>query len=162
MANIYIFSEPIQSGRTTILENWLPKVQGAAGFLTPDIYGQRKLYDIASGDYFDFEVDPGDCPDHTRIDDRAFDNNIYRHGRQLLLNAVNNWPRWLIVDEVGPLEINEDGGWEPALSELIKQHNDSDNECDLMLVIRDTLLNEAIQHYRLHAAIVLDRKFFGK
>ncbi len=162
MAIVYIFSEPAASGKTTALENWLVKTDGAAGFLTPDIYGKRKLYDVVSGDYFDFEVDPGSVDDSIALGDRFYDNNIYRYGQQLLQDGMKDWPRWLIVDEITELEIDQGKGWEPVLQQLIEEHYNTDNDCDLMLVVRDTLLEKLIQHYRLHAAIVLDRKFFGK
>jgi len=159
MGNIYIFSEPIDSGKTATLESWLPKIKGAAGFLTPDIYGRRKLYDISTGDYLDLEIDSDMHPDHTKVGEQLFDNAVFVHGQQLLLNAMNNWPRWLIIDEINRLDI-EGKGWEPALSEVINIYNDTDCECDMMLVVNNELLNEAIQHYRLHTAIVLDKKFF--
>jgi len=161
MANIYIFSEPQQSGKTAVIGNWLTKTQGAAGFLTPDILGRKKLYDIASGDYLDFEVDES-CTDCTRIGDYQYDNKALDYGRQLLLKAIDNWPRWLVIDDVGRLEMERNEGWEPALSQVIEAHNEIDGDHDLMLVVQAHLLNDMIQHYRLHAAIVLDRKFFAR
>ena len=140
---------------------WLekkPKV--AAGFLTPDVDGKRKLYDIAAKAYHDFEKDAETCPDHTQIGTFIFDNAIFKYGQDILLNATKQWPRWLVIDEVGKLEMEQKQGWEPVLTNVIKLHNDTDNECDMLLVVRDYLLNDAIAHYGLHAAIVLDKKFF--
>ncbi|MBS1587105.1 MAG: hypothetical protein JSS82_16345 [Bacteroidetes bacterium] len=159
MANIYIFSEAKQSGKTAAIVNWLTKIQGAAGFLTPDILGRKKLYDIATGDYLDLEVDES-CTDCTRMGECQYDNKALEYGRQLLLNAVDNWPRWLVIDDIGPLEMDRNEGWEPALGQVIKAHHEIDGDNDLLMVVNEPLLNEMIQHYRLHAAIVLDRKFF--
>lgn len=161
MANIYIFSEAQQSGKTAAIGNWLTKTQGAAGFLTPDILGRKKLYDIASGDYMDFEVDES-CTDCTRIGEYQYDNKAIAYGRELLLNAIDNWPRWLVIDDIGRLEIERGEGWEPALSQVINVHHEIDGDHDLLLVVSEPLLNDMIQHYRLYAAIVLDRKFFAR
>ena len=161
MGNIYIYSEPIRSGKTTAVMNWLKKKpKQAAGFLTPDVDGKRKLFDIAADQYIDFEKDEQSCPDHTRIGNFIFDNAVFRQGQELLLNASINWPKWLIVDEIGKLEMERKEGWEPAVSQVIKLHNNIDCQCDMLLVVRDHLLNEAIMHYGLHAAMVLDKRFF--
>ena len=55
-SNIYIFSAPVQSGKTTLLMNWVNTQQNICGILAPDVDGKRKVFDISTKTYFDFET----------------------------------------------------------------------------------------------------------
>ena len=77
---------------------------------------------------------------------------IIRKGLQLGLNALNisdNFDNKLVViDEVGHLEL-KDRGWAHKLSYLLKSSNNH-----LLLVIRESLLGEAIQKWSLQTPVV--------
>lgn len=68
-------------------------------------------------------------------------------------------PDWVIVDEVGKLEIEQHTGIEPALSQIIDLYK-VNAKGSLLLVIRDYLLEQAIAHYKLNAVTILDKSFF--
>ena len=52
---------------------------------------------------------------------------------------------WLIIDEIGPLEI-EGKGFNELLNELLE---DEMFNMNLILVIRESILNDVLKHYRL-------------
>jgi molybdopterin-guanine dinucleotide biosynthesis protein A/nucleoside-triphosphatase THEP1 len=154
---IFILSQPIQTGKTTLLQNWLADQKSTGGILTPDVDGKRKLYDIANHKYYDLQLD--DNAAGIRIGRFVFDEKAFEQARLLLLKSVNQYD-WLVADEVGRLEINENEGLEPAISEVIETYKQPGNG-KLLLVIRDYLLQEAIQYYCLQGAEILPRGFFG-
>ena len=57
--SIYIFSRPVQSGKTTELMQWCRLQKDIAGILMPDINGCRSVLSIATNDTFNIECTPG-------------------------------------------------------------------------------------------------------
>ena len=53
--SIYIFSNPIHSGKTTALLEWCNGQENIAGVLMPDINGNRKIFDVNTKEIFDIE-----------------------------------------------------------------------------------------------------------
>lgn len=160
MSNIHILSEPVHSGKSTLLMNWCLKQPGVAGVLMPDVDGSRKLYDIAAKKYYDFQV--MDKPADSTIDicKWSFDESVFQLGRELLLNAAKERPDWLILDEVGKLEMNKNTGFEPAVKELIAIYKQDTGNAKLLLVIRDYMLEQSFTHYGLDQGMVLPKTFF--
>src|SRR6476660_5088570 len=116
-SNIYILSQPIQTGKTTLLQTWLKGQSNAGGILTPDVNGKRKLFDIATQTYFDLQLNEGD--EGIRIGKFVFDTGIMQKARAILLDSKQQAYDWLVVDEVGRLEMDRKEGLEPALSDII-------------------------------------------
>jgi nucleoside-triphosphatase THEP1 len=160
MSNIYILSEPVHSGKSTLLMNWCLKQEGVAGVLMPDVDGSRKLYDIAAGKFYDFQLDEKQEEGAVSICKWNFDENIFRLGRDILLNAAKQEPRWLILDEVGKLEMNRNTGFEPAVRELVELYKHQEGDAKLLLVIRDYMLEQSFEHYGLIREMVLPKTFF--
>jgi nucleoside-triphosphatase THEP1 len=79
---------------------------------------------------------------------------ILQKGLQLGLNALNvsdNFDNQLVViDEVGHLEL-KDHGWAHKLSYLLKSSNNH-----LLLVIRESLLGEALLKWSLQTPVIID------
>jgi nucleoside-triphosphatase THEP1 len=71
-----------------------------------------------------------------------------------LCNAYLQNPKWLIIDEIGPLELKGQA-LEPMVSKIL--NDEKRNEINIILVIRKTLVERAIEHYKLH---VKGFKFF--
>lgn len=157
-SDIYILSQPIQTGKTTLLQSWLKEQTHVAGFLTPDVDGLRMLYDIQRQTYHPLQVLTPDI-NTTSIGRFNFSNAGFNKA-QSILNEASNYQGWVIVDEVGRLEINQKKGLEPALSALIEQVKSTQNTPALLLVIRDYLLEEAIAHYGLSEANVIPAFYF--
>ncbi|MBX3252952.1 MAG: NTP transferase domain-containing protein [Chitinophagaceae bacterium] len=156
--DIHILSLPVQSGKTTLLQQWLTTQQDAAGFLSPDIDGIRYLVNIATGRQRRFQLQPGD--EGIKIGRFVFDPLVFEWGKKILLESLKNETGWLIIDEAGRLEINQNKGWEPALTEVIQAFQSQEHNKKLLLVVRDYLLDEAIEKYRLQSAKVLPPLFF--
>jgi nucleoside-triphosphatase THEP1 len=160
--SIYIMSEPIHSGKTTTLQQWLRnKDIKAGGILAPDKDGLRQLYDIAKGLYHPFEVD-GNHPeaDILAIGKYKFARSSFQLAQQILKESVEQDPEWVIVDEIGRLEMDKNEGLEPVISEIIHTYQSGEKKGKLLLVIRNYLLDEAVNMYGLNTDMIVHKSFF--
>ncbi len=153
--NIFILSKPIQSGKTTSLMEWCKGKNNVTGILTPDIEGSRKLYDIINKTYIDFEAkQPFTDTNIVSIGKYNFLEHVFEKAQQIILNQTDS--DFLIIDEIGRLELNQSKGLEPALGIIIKKYLNKEISSNLILVIRDYLLEECIEKYQLQEAKIID------
>ncbi|MES2559625.1 MAG: NTP transferase domain-containing protein [Bacteroidota bacterium] len=157
-SSIYILSQPIQSGKTTLLMQWIQSQSKVAGFLTPDVEGTRKLYDIQHHTYHKLQLHEGD--DGIKIGRFVFDKGVFETARNIMRTAILQQPEWIVVDEVGRLEMDRNEGLEPELSMLIQHFKTQTTQTKLLLVVRDYLLEDAKKHYGMEDAVVLSKDFF--
>lgn len=154
--NIYILTGPVRSGKTTKLQQWLDTGVQAAGILTPDVKGTRMLYDIALRKYHAFEVAETYGAERITIGKFLFAKNAFLEGREILGRPLLPQTEWVVIDEVGRLEIEQGEGWEPMVLRLVAGYKADLYKRNLLLVIRDSLLEKALYKYdlRQHALIV--------
>ncbi|MFN4082310.1 MAG: nucleoside-triphosphatase [Bacteroidia bacterium] len=157
---IYIVSEPIQSGKTTMIWQWINNFteKSVGGILTPDIDGFRKLLDLETGKVYNLQLPS--YQNGLAIGRFVFDNVVFKTARQIILTAKSGKFKWFVIDEIGRLEIDQKNGLEPAISEVIKYFKETPSPTRLILVIRDYLLNDALKHYGITHFDILDKAFF--
>lgn len=142
--SVFIFSRAIRTGKTTELSNWCGRHHNLRGFLTPDIAGRRILLDISSGIEYLFQTD-GNHEDQVSIGTFHFSATAFQIARSILQNAIGDSPSWIIVDEVGPLEINHHLGFEPALTTIIQFAKATGQK--LLLTVREQLVPPFLLKY---------------
>ena len=76
-----------------------------------------------------------------------------------LQNLHNTRAQLIIIDEIGPLEMNN-YGFEPELSSFIEKFKAINSSQLLIIVVRNTILNAAIEKYKLEDAAVLSLDSF--
>ena len=145
--NIIIFSRPVQSGKTTALFQHIKNMNNVGGFLTPDVDGKRMFFDITKNKYHPFETNETDELVTQQIGRFSFLQSAFETGKSII-NKHNN-QSFFIIDEVGKLEVEMDKGFEPAIKNLISNFKSKNYKGILLLVIRDTLLEKAIEKYDL-------------
>ncbi|MES2654883.1 MAG: NTP transferase domain-containing protein [Bacteroidota bacterium] len=152
--NIYIVSKAIQTGKTTDLLQWCKQQSNVAGILTPDVDGSRKLYDIKQKQTFDFETkEVLPANEITPIGRFHFLTEGFKQAQQIIHAGVGS--EYLVIDEIGRLELNEGKGLEPSLGQVIKQYVSKAVSGNLVLVIRDYLLEACMEKYSLHDAQII-------
>lgn len=159
---IYILSEAIHSGKTTQLQQWLRnKDYQVSGILTPDKDGKRKLYDIARNEYHELEIED-ELPEEEieKIGKYRFGKAGFRKAQEILRRSIKENSEWMIVDEVGKLELDNKEGLEPALGEVIQFYREGNAKGKLILVIRNYLLDEAVDVYGLNRDMLIHKNFF--
>lgn len=163
-AKIYLVTGPVQTGKTTRLRAWCDKRTDVDGILAPVVDGRRHLLHIGSGVIRNLEDVSGGAAQVT-VRRYTFNADVFAWARNCLLSvasdpgrAINSRPRWIIVDEVGPLELSG-GGLEPAVSELLALALNNplrvgDNILRVVLVIREHLVDDALRHLGVSPAEV--------
>jgi nucleoside-triphosphatase THEP1 len=148
MKQIFVFSGPIHTGKTTRLAEWIKNKKDVDGILQPVIDGKRHLKHISSGEIQLLEISPASHEKNIlEIGDYIFNNDVFTWARYKLLLAFNNHPEWLIIDEVGKLEM-DNKGLEPAISKILNDLNDNSN-INLIFVVRDYLIPDFLNKYSL-------------
>jgi nucleoside-triphosphatase THEP1 len=161
MKTINILTGPVQSGKTTRLIAWVKYHRKCAGILSPVIHNQRFIYSILANDYRRLES----------IDNLAVDNEIVKIGKFSFLESTFQWarnelqiamekrPPYLVIDEIGPLELSG-RGLEPMVTNILQNYERSEKR-HLILVVRETLFDEVITHYNLQDLYLTDRNFLS-
>jgi nucleoside-triphosphatase THEP1 len=149
MRRINILTGPIQSGKTTRLARWIKSCPDCTGILAPVHDGLRYLYSIHSDQsrLLEAKGNSYEQNDIIGIGKYRFIKASFDWAQNELLLALSEKPAWLIIDEIGPLEM--DGkGLEPAVSKILEQVYDQD-QLTLLLVVRDKLLDLFLQSYNI-------------
>ncbi|RYY41313.1 MAG: hypothetical protein EOO08_02345 [Chitinophagaceae bacterium] len=143
--NVFIFSRPIRSGKTTELKQWCAGREGVTGILMPDISDERYFESMPGGVQWPLKgIDDDTCTEVGR----------FRISHASMSRAVdwlssNRTAGWLVIDEIGRLELRGEG-FAPLLSSLLS--DTAPGPINLLLVIRATLVDEAIRHFGLEHA----------
>lgn len=140
---VFILSGPIQSGKTTRLIKWCEGRNDVTGILTPEVDGKRFFFDIETKNLFLMEAreDEGNI---LSIGKYKFSKSAFERASQILLNAINKNSGWIIIDEVGPLELKGEG-----FSEVIKKLFLIPSELNIILVVRENLFDTVLQYFNI-------------
>ncbi len=138
-ARVHILSAPIQSGKTTRLLEWVRSQENVAGILTPDRDGKRYFLDISTGEEFPMEAADNES-EIISIGKFKFSKNNFSRAIQVLKRDIGK-RGWLVVDEVGPLELKGEGFAE-ILAEMITERSGN-----ILLVVRDGLLHTVVKQF---------------
>ncbi len=140
---IYILTGPIHSGKTTGLQQWIGGQKNVYGILTPVIASVRMFMNANTQEVFSMEA-------------KEFENNVLKVGKysfstaafdraiNILKNALQQNEGWLIIDEVGPLELKGEG-FHDAIQEILH----ANTRLKIVFVVRDSLWNEVIKFFEL-------------
>lgn len=155
--SIIVFSKPVHSGKTTDLMNWCSGKKNTGGILMPDMDGCRMMLDLRTQEIFEAE-----CPDPEEslnplqnIGRFHFYSSSFRKANAILLHEMRIGPSWLVIDEVGKLEM-ETNGFYPALNILIPHYRSKPEPGDLLLVIRNSLVQNLCSFFEIGDVKVID------
>ncbi len=140
---IKIVTGKIQSGKTTRLFQFINTQKSVDGILSPIVNDKRVLYHISSKAMKKFQVNKSN-EDTISIGNYIFLQESFTWANKKLLNGFSANPEYLIIDEIGKLELKGEGFY-PAIKKILEQSNNSSTK--LILVIRDYLLEDALQFF---------------
>jgi nucleoside-triphosphatase THEP1 len=148
MKSIFILCGPVHSGKTTRLIKWLTDKNNVQGIISPIIDGDRYLVNINSDEKRKLEIDPGSSLRNViKVGNFIFDKSVFKWASEIILDAIKTNPEWLIIDEVGPLELQGDG-----LAKSVSKvffGKDVLLKTNVIFVVRKRLLNDFLNHYKL-------------
>lgn len=144
--NIIILTGLIRSGKTTLLMKWIEKHPLSRGILTPDIDGVRFFLHFPEKQLIKMQVSE-DKNDTVKIGRFLFSKESFDNVNQLLINDIKTLEsNWIVIDEIGVLELKEKGLF-PAFQFALKN-----DHCNIIIVVRDKLLNRVIEKFGLEEA----------
>lgn len=153
---VYILSGPIRSGKTTQLLNWSAGRKDVYGILTPEIAGKKVFMDAQSREQFTMEADPADIAIIT-IGRYVFLQSAFQKASEIISDSIKNrQPNWLIIDEIGPLELKNDG-FANVLKDAINSLN---KKLKIILVVREGLIEKVKNQFGINNAIVMTSWLF--
>ena len=142
---IYIFTGPICSGKTTKLSEWADKREDIGGILMPVLEGERHMYSIHSDKLVPVEIHDDDSSDEiVKIGKYNFSGKVFEWGNREIHSGFEN-NNTIIIDEIGPLELNG-GGFFATLTSILEDEEKL-KEKTLILVVREELLEEVTAHF---------------
>jgi nucleoside-triphosphatase THEP1 len=148
MKRIFLLSGPVHSGKTSRLMRWIAGRHGIDGILAPVIDGKRYLQHIGSGELKLLDICGLAESKHIEsIATHRFDHEVFVWAQQALVSCMKQPLQWLLIDEIGPLELHG-GGLEPAAGHVIK-HFLKVADVRILLVVRDSLREAALKHYQI-------------
>lgn len=136
---IFILTGPIQSGKTTLLLNWA-KQQHIAGILTPVVEGSRYFLDIETGNHFPMNASAEETK-VLEVGKYRFSEAGFEQASMLLKDVCcKPLPSFLVIDEIGPLELNQQKGFYNTLLYML---DNLEMNRRIVLIVRDKCLTEA-------------------
>lgn len=148
---IYLFTAPIRTGKTTQLMAWAKDRQDVGGFFSPDAGGHRVICRPQSIENHEpFEVKIPDGIDVQTIGKFHFLESAFAKAKKWTIEDLENPEiKWIIIDELGKLELKERGFHE--LMKTIKANSHK----NYLIIVRKSLLEEITSFYRLTHALII-------
>ena len=135
---IRILTGEIKTGKTTTLANWVKNKSNVGGILTPVKNGVRCFYSILDETYFAMQATENDKETLT-IGKFVFSVSAFEEASLQLQKCTTNANlKYLIIDEIGPLELIDNLGFYNLLITLLKMNRD----WELILVVRLAMLQK--------------------
>jgi nucleoside-triphosphatase THEP1 len=146
---IYILSGPIQTGKTTALVKWSATRSDVFGILTPVVNGKRIFMDAHTQDQFEMESNDVE-QEVVSIGRFKFSREAFEKASQIIGRAINK--SWLVIDEIGPLELNKEGFYE-ILRKALENHTQQ-----LLIVVRESLLPRVTEFFQVKSYDVISKE----
>eukprot|EP01119_Soliformovum_irregulare_P013473 TRINITY_DN3587_c0_g1_i1.p1 TRINITY_DN3587_c0_g1~~TRINITY_DN3587_c0_g1_i1.p1 ORF type:complete len:170 (+),score=37.56 TRINITY_DN3587_c0_g1_i1:10-519(+) len=156
MGRVVLVSGECHSGKTTTLGEWITKNKQQhtlGGVLAPDkdVGGMktRHMIHLRNGTEKKLQIRKEDAPDDQRVDicDYSFSKAVFDWGNECILQDFENEVDFLIIDEIGPLEIRRGGGLELATKQVMEKRKEK--KTIIMVVIRAKMVDDLKEHYGL-------------
>ena len=151
---IHILSAPKHSGKTTQLARWAGARHDVFGILTPIVNGKRVFMDAHTKEQFHMEATEDEI-DILEIGKYRFSKKSFDKAIGILLEALNEKTGFIIVDEIGPLELRG-FGFSEVLQTLLDKAN---SPMQIVLVMREALLEDVADHFQLNRFTVTPMNF---
>lgn len=145
--NVYILTGSIQTGKTTGLLNWCKNRTDVSGIATPVINGKRFFLNIATANTFKMEAAKTEL-DTLNIGRFRFSKDAFHRANTILLQPKNS--KYVVVDEIGPLELQQQGLY-PSIQFLLAEKSNN-----LILIVREKLVDSVIDFFQLQQPIILN------
>lgn len=145
MTNVIILTGDKQSGKTTFLKKWATTQENVAGILTPIVDRNRCFYNIETALFYDMEVAAKEPLQEAvlTVGKYFFSQENFTKASTTLTDACTiTHLKYLVIDEVGPLELTQQKGFYQALL-FVLQH--LQHTVQLVIVVRQNCIEKMQQ-----------------
>jgi len=142
---IYILSASIQSGKTTSLINWSDSRKDVFGILTPVINGKRVFMNAQTKEQFPMEATMEE--ETLTVGRFIFSKAAFDKAIQIIRDSITK-EGWLVIDEIGPLELEGKGFYTIINEILILRKNKT------ILVVRKGMVEKVKDCFMINATEV--------
>lgn len=143
---IKIVTGKVHTGKTTRLFAFANSHKSVDGILVPVIHDKRMIYNISSKELKQLEVD-NNSNKCISVGKYNFLNESFSWANKKLIDGFSKNPEWIILDEIGKLELEKKGLFESADFILTNFRNTKTN---IIFVIRDYLLDAVLKSFNLN------------
>lgn len=143
---IKIVTGKVHTGKTTRLFAFANSHKSVDGILVPVINDKRMIYHISSKELKQLEVD-NNSNKCISVGKYNFLNESFSWANKKLIDGFSKNPEWIILDEIGKLELEKKGLFESADFILTNFRNTKTN---IIFVIRDYLLDAVLKSFNLN------------
>ena len=153
---IYIVSGAIGAGKSYSLMEWSKDRTDVCGVLTLRMDGEiRYFYDLKCREQFEMETS-STAEDVIAVGRYHFSKTAFKRANHIIEKSLeNNTTGYLIIDELGKLEMRSEGLHKSA--ELAIERTMHDKMFHLILVVRTSLLTEITKKYNIHSYEGIDK-----
>jgi nucleoside-triphosphatase THEP1 len=109
MPEIFLLTGEVHSGKTTAMLQWSQKRKDVYGILTPIVNGQRVFMNAHTSEIFPMEANENE--EMLTVGKYRFSIKAFQKANAVISSALKK-EGWIILDEVGPLELRGDGFYE--------------------------------------------------
>jgi len=147
--DVYILTGQVQTGKTSSLVSWSEKRKDVFGILTPVVNNKRMFMDVQTRERFPMEAKEGET-NVLSVGKFVFSKTSFDRAVEVIQKASHE-EGWLIIDEVGPMELRGEG-----FAEIITKVLDlkSDNQ-NLLLIVREGLVQKVLDIFRIKDPVVI-------
>ena len=151
--SVYILSDALHSGKTTLINNWIRNRTDVTGILSPKIGGKRHFQNIETNEVRLLEVEDSNL----KIGKYNFNEAVFEWAIDSLKEQFANDEEWIVIDEIGPLEIKFEKGFHQIIIDFLEVN---DKTKKILFVVRDFLVDDFIQKYAIKKAEILPLNYF--
>lgn len=145
-AAVHILTGLVQSGKTTSLLQWLQKTSNVYGILSPVVNGVRVFMNVETKEQFAMEAALDESPiisvGKFSFSKSGFDKAV------TTVRAAIPIPGWLVIDEIGPLELRGEG-FHDVLKEALSLRTGN-----ILLVVREGLVQQVQDYFTINAVVL--------
>jgi nucleoside-triphosphatase len=114
----------------------------ALGVITPTVQPHKMLHDLSDGMQYLYEASDAH-QDTVAIGNYHLHKSAFVRSTAIIKRAIAQNPSWIVLDEVGKLELRNEGHHELVQYILAKA------ESNILLVVRDYLLEAVLEKYQI-------------
>lgn len=145
-----IVTGPTGTGKTSSIQQWIATTDGVCGIVQPVTATGRQLMDIGSRETSALEpVHPNEVA--VEVGRFRFRAATFEWANQRLHCAAQNGDAaFVVIDEVGPLELRG-AGMDDGVRAII-----ANSKAHIVLMVRDSLIDAVVERYGLYDATVVE------